>query len=178
MLTSQLWVIYVPRRINNRRRASELGVDKNMISVCRQQKSYCLYSQHHCAPMCGDAVSLWQNFKIIEHALWNINSLRSSYAYMRQQIKPLLVQIMACRLFGAKSFSEPMLEYCRLDPLEQISVKYLLKYIHFHSNKYIWKCRLQNGGHFVPIWRIVNWAPVTLKWNFLSTKFTHENVWM
>ena len=24
-----------------------------------------------------------------------------------------------------------------------------LKFIHFHSRQYIWKCRLENGGHFV-----------------------------
>ena len=45
-----------------------------------------------------------------------INSLRPSDAYMRQQFTPSLVQIMACRLFGAKPLSEPMKEYCQLDP--------------------------------------------------------------
>ena len=30
---------------------------------------------------------------------------------------------MACRLVGAKSLSEPMLDYCQLDPCEHISVK-------------------------------------------------------
>ena len=33
-------------------------------------------------------------------------------AYTRQKTRPSLVQIMACRLFGAKPLSEPMLEYC------------------------------------------------------------------
>ena len=33
------------------------------------------------------------------------------------------VQIMACRLAGAKPLSEPMLEYCYLDPWEQTSVQ-------------------------------------------------------
>ena len=31
-------------------------------------------------------------------------------------ISPSLVQIMACRLVGAKPFSETMMEYCHLDP--------------------------------------------------------------
>ena len=31
---------------------------------------------------------------------------------------------MACRLVGAKSLSEPMLEYYKLDPWEQTSVKF------------------------------------------------------
>ena len=34
---------------------------------------------------------------------------------------------MACRLFGAKPLSKPMLGYCQLDPLEQTSVKILIK---------------------------------------------------
>ena len=41
-----------------------------------------------------------------------VNSLRPSDAYMRQLTRPSLVQIMACRLNGAKPLSEPMLEYC------------------------------------------------------------------
>ena len=32
-------------------------------------------------------------------------------AHMRQYNKPLLIQIMACRLFGAKSLFEPMQTY-------------------------------------------------------------------
>ena len=40
------------------------------------------------------------------------NSLRPSDAYMRRWTGSSLVQIMACRLFGAKPLSEPMLEYC------------------------------------------------------------------
>ena len=35
---------------------------------------------------------------------------------MRRYPKPSLVQIMAWRLDGAKPLSEPMLEYCYLDP--------------------------------------------------------------
>ena len=37
------------------------------------------------------------------------NSSPSSAAYMRQWIRSALVQIMACRLFGAKPLSEPIL---------------------------------------------------------------------
>ena len=36
---------------------------------------------------------------------------------------PSLVQIMACRLVGAKPLSEPMVEYYQFDPQEQNSVK-------------------------------------------------------
>ena len=40
-----------------------------------------------------------------------INSLRPSDAYIRHWTGSSMVQIMACRLFGAKPLSEPMLEY-------------------------------------------------------------------
>ena len=40
-----------------------------------------------------------------------LNSLRPSDAYTRHWTGPSLVQIMACRLFGAKPLSEPMMEY-------------------------------------------------------------------
>ena len=63
---------------------------------------------------------------------------------MHQWIGSALLQIMACRLFGAKPLSEPMLAYCQLDSWEQISVK--SEFYHFHSRKCIWKCRL-------PIWQ-------------------------
>ena len=45
-----------------------------------------------------------------------LNSSPSSAVYMRQWIGSALVQIMACRLFGAKPLSKPMLDYCQLDP--------------------------------------------------------------
>ena len=60
-----------------------------------------------------------------------------------------LVQIMACRLIGAKPLSEPMLDYCQLDPCEHISVKILSKCNNFHWRKCTLKCRLGNGVHLV-----------------------------
>ena len=47
-----------------------------------------------------------------------------SASYMRQWIGSALVQIMACRLSGAKPLSSPVLGYCQLDPGEQTSVKF------------------------------------------------------
>ena len=41
-----------------------------------------------------------------------LNPLWPSDAYMRQYTRPSLVQIMGCRLGGAKPSSEPLLEYC------------------------------------------------------------------
>ena len=61
----------------------------------------------------------WQ-VKFIVH----VNSSPPSAAYMHQWIGSALVQIMACRLFGAKPLSNPMLGYCQLDRQDQISVKF------------------------------------------------------
>ena len=47
---------------------------------------------------------------------FTVNSSPPSAAYMHQWIGSPLVQIMACRLFDTKPLSEPMLDYCQLDP--------------------------------------------------------------
>ena len=44
------------------------------------------------------------------------NSSPPSAAYMHQWIRSALVKIKACRLFGTKPLSKPMLDYCQLDP--------------------------------------------------------------
>ena len=56
---------------------------------------------------------------------------------------------MACRLFGAKPLSDPMLPYCQFLPEEHISVKFYIKLKRFQSRKCAWICHLRNGGHFV-----------------------------
>ena len=73
-----------------------------------------------------------------------LNSSPPSAGYMRRWTGSVLVQIMDCRLVGAKPLSEPMLEYCQLGPCEQTSVKFELKYKFFHPRKWIWKCRLRH----------------------------------
>ena len=52
------------------------------------------------------------------------NSSPPSATYMCQWTGSALVQIMACRLFGAKPLSEPMYGCCQLDPKEYISVTF------------------------------------------------------
>ena len=47
-----------------------------------------------------------------------------SFPHWHHPTSPSLVQVMACRLFGAKPLSEPMLDYCQLNPWEHISVKF------------------------------------------------------
>ena len=67
-----------------------------------------------------------------------VNSLTLSDAYMRQKNIPLLVRIMACRLF----VDNPLV-YCQFDPNEHISMKFYLTFKCLHSIKCIWKCRLR-----------------------------------
>ena len=67
-------------------------------------------------------------------------------ASMHQWIRSALVQIIACRLFGAKPLFNPMLGYCQLDIQEQTSVKFQSKYKPFHSWKCTWKWRAFSPG--------------------------------
>ena len=55
---------------------------------------------------------------------WRFKLNIPSAAYMRRWIGSALVQVMACRLFGAKPLSKPMQGYCQLDPWRQTSVKF------------------------------------------------------
>ena len=73
------------------------------------------------------------------------NSLRLRDAYMRRWTRSSLVQIMACRLLGAKPLSEPMLTYSQLGLKEQNSVKYQSKWEHFHSRKCDFPTKLSWG---------------------------------
>ena len=77
--------------------------------------------------------------------------------------RPTLVQIMACRLVDTMPLSEPMLEYCQLDPWEQISVKFYQKLKHFHSRTCIWKYRLRKLRLFC-LW------PFCLGFNVLTSR--------
>ena len=69
---------------------------------------------------------------------------------LRRLTRSSLVQIMACRLFGAKPLPEPMVVYCQLDSWEQVSVKFESKFYHLHLIKCIWKGRLPKWRPFCP----------------------------
>ena len=58
-----------------------------------------------------------------EWIIFPFKSSPSSATYMRQWTGPEVVQVMACRLFGAKPFPKLMLVYCQLDASEYISVE-------------------------------------------------------
>ena len=81
---------------------------------------------------------------------WVIKSSPPSVAYIRKWTESALVQVMACRLFGAKPLPEPMLPYCQLDYWEQNSVKFEWEFPQFHSRKCIWNCRLPKWRPFCP----------------------------
>ena len=51
------------------------------------------------------------------------NSLRAINGSIRHQHKTCFVQIMACRLFGAKPLSEPMLYYCLRNKLQSNCIR-------------------------------------------------------
>ena len=53
-----------------------------------------------------------------------VNSSPPSAAHTSQWIRSALFQIMACHLLGAKPLTQPMVDYCWLDPYEQTSVKF------------------------------------------------------
>ena len=62
----------------------------------------------------------------------NGHTSRLCDAFIRHKTMTSLVQIMACRLSGAKPFSEPLLVYCQLVPWEHISVKFGSKHNNIH----------------------------------------------
>ena len=62
------------------------------------------------------------------------NSSPPTAAYMLQWMGPALVQIMVCRLFGAKPLSKPKLGYCQLNPKEATTVKFQNTKLFIHEN--------------------------------------------
>ena len=67
-----------------------------------------------------------------------------SATYMCEWTGSSLVEVIACRLFGAKPLSVAMLAYCQLDSGKQIIVR-------FESEiKCNWKCRLLKWRPFCP----------------------------
>ena len=71
-----------------------------------------------------------------------------SAAYMRQCTWLSLVQVMACRLFGAKPLPEPMLLYLSIGPLGTSSSETRIWILSFHT-EYAFDNVFYLGGHFV-----------------------------
>ena len=91
---------------------------------------------------------------------------------MRQRTGSALVQLMACRLFGAKPLPKPMLTYCQLDSWEQISVKFESEFYHFHSRKCIWYCRLPKWRPFCPGGDELKWGVLCAETSSRVTLYT------
>ena len=89
----------------------------NEINLFCKNSSVSLY-RFHCVPLVFRVDHFPSSVLIFLNLTFN--SSPTTAAYMHQWIKSVLVQIMACRLFGAKPLSEPMLGYCQLNPLNKI----------------------------------------------------------
>ena len=105
------------------------------------------------------------------------NSSPPSAAYMCRWTGSSLVRVMAWRLFGAMPLPEPMVVYCQLDSWEHISVKFESGVYHFHSSKFIWKCRLQSRGDEITatILYVCHADVITFIWSTARTTKHHMN---
>ena len=95
-----------------------------------------------------------------------VNSLRPSDAYMCQWTRPSLIQIMACRLTGAKPLSEPMMGYCLLDPWGRTNFSEILIGIQTFSLKKI-QLKMSSG----------KWWPFCLGLDVLSKMWSRNVSW-
>ena len=90
--------------------ASAPDVDYNMFVVVILRSKYCLSHCFYWLHYKIQYVNRYLTFKHIEvETKWHVHRAIVS-------IGSTLAQIMACRLFGAKLLSEPVLGYCKLDP--------------------------------------------------------------
>ena len=106
--------------------------------------------QSNCSYMYNRLVNLIRYTSMFSAEDHHINSSPPSASYMCQWTGSSLVQVMAGRLIGAKPLSKPILGYCQLDPLQQISIKFDSIYKTFHSRKCIWKYHLPKWQPFSP----------------------------
>ena len=72
---------------------------------------------------------------------------------------------MAWRRKGAKPLPKPMVTFCQMDHQEHILMKFQLRFTAFLPGKCIWKCLLQNAGHFAQV--SICW---TTQWQGYMTK--------
>ena len=79
------------------------------------KKIYLKMSSGKWLPFCLGLNELKEQLVFGDNNPLPINSFPPSATYMRPWIESALVQIMACRLFGAKPLSKPVLVHCPLD---------------------------------------------------------------
>ena len=101
-----------------------------------------------------------------------INSLRLSVAYIHQQTRLSLVQIMARHRPGDKPLSIPTLVYCQLDLWEYNSVKHKWKFNPFYLRKYL---SLQmSSAKWQAFCRDLNVLTVDYNWNHTPPSIVKE----
>ena len=98
------------------------------------------------------------------HCFLHINSYPPNATYMHQWIGSALVQIMACRLFGAKPLSKSILYYCQADLRETLQWN-------FNQNT-----KWRNVGHFVQ-GRWVTEIPVIYYCDWNNILIPDKNGW-
>ena len=113
-----------------------------------------------------------------------VNSSSPCAAYIHQWSGSTLVQVLACRLYGAKPLPEPMLAYCQLDSWEQISVKFESEFYYFIQENAFEIVVCHNCGHFVlgrgvkvPIHYLSGtwiWPLLYLMMAYLLTMLSHQ----
>ena len=108
--------------------------------------------------------------------IWMVfNSSPPNAAYMHRWAGSVLVQVMACRLFGTKPSPEQKLTYCQLDKKKKNSVKSKYNFLW----KCIRKCHLRNGGHFVPVgWDKGNKMELYKIWYIPNREMNERNIFV
>ena len=120
--------------------------------------------------------------ELSEAAEWHIyarhylNQWCPSLVTLASVSSPSLVQIMACRLFAAKPLYEPVLDFIVHETIgnkfqwncnQNITI--------FCTRELAWKCRLQNGRHFVSTWMSHGSCWVDMRkrtlWEISTTRF-------
>ena len=109
-------------------------------------RSHYVYRWHlNCKKKIPQQIRVWhssdfsQSLKHDQHLMKFVDSQTTSHLHQVNSFPPgaecmrlwtgaTLLQVMACRLFGAKPLPEPMMTYCQLDPKEQTSVQFKWKY--------------------------------------------------
>ena len=75
-------------------------------------------------PGYGDLIDKFDRDRLVQKRYNSgVSTYPPSAAYMRQWTRSTMVQVMAWCLFSAKPLPESVLDYCQLDPSEQISVE-------------------------------------------------------
>ena len=110
------------------------------MSIVRQWQ-ICLFSDHFVSHNVNIFVWSTSGWRKRSSRFWGLRSILGSDSWSN-----LLIHDMSPDWRQAIIWT--MLEYCWLDHWEQTSMKSQSNFIHCHSRKCIWKCRLENGGHF------------------------------